>query len=117
MLPKHDESMPPKVTVAVIDCDRGTSDASIVIFDVPWPLTIFPAVNDQVYVGFRSTSPPETVVTNVIACFESTALGQLTDKIGQGDSTHTHSEQRATLTDVEVAAVCWSLSLTSTVAV
>ena len=56
---EHDGSAPVSDAVAVSP-RRSVSEALTVIFDVPWPLMIFPAVMDQVIVVFVSGSTPVT---------------------------------------------------------
>ena len=112
----QDGSAPLNDAVAVSD-RLSASDALTVIFDVPWPLMIFPAVMDHVIVVLVSGSPPVTFASNVIGLSASSSLGQLTVRAGHAGGSGSHCAPVETVTEVEELAVCWCPSLTSTVAV
>jgi len=113
---EHEGSAPLNDAVAVSD-RRSASDALTVIFDVPWPLMIFPAVIDHVIVVLVSGSPPVTTASNVIGLSDSSSLGQLTLRAGHAGGGASQCAQVETVTEVEELAVCWCPSFTSTVAV
>jgi hypothetical protein len=116
MVVEHDGSAPVSDAVAV-SARHSVSEALTVIFDVPWPLMIFPAVNDHVIAVAVFCLSPVTFATNVIGLSASGSLGQLTVITGQIAGGFSHSEHCETVTEVAAAAACCCPSFTSTVAV